>query len=146
MLSERDEEIHGMICLESLGYFPRRVDPSVYRPRFLKWLDWVVGGRFLVIVSNFESIGFGLPFVLRFLTSGFTRFIPAALPGSDGIHALSDNRSYWAVGFRALMVTNTAMFRNPNYHKPSDLPDTLDYARLTKLTKMLTRSIGRTCG
>jgi hypothetical protein len=43
------------------------------------------------------------------------------------------------------MVTNTAMFRNPNYHLRSDLPDTLDYARMAKITTMLARAILRTC-
>jgi len=28
------------------------------------------------------------------------------------------------------MVTDTAPFRNPNYHRPSDTPDTLDYKRM----------------
>ena len=59
---------------------------------------------------------------------------------------LSDHRSYWLHGYRALMVTNTALLRNPNYHTPRDLPDTLDYRRLSKITRMLTRAIRRTCG
>jgi hypothetical protein len=145
MLRERSEQIHGMICLESIGYFPARVESKVYRPRLIHWIDWILGGRYVVIVSDFPSISFGLPFVLRFLTSGFFRCVPAALPSSLGIHDLSDHRSYWAHGYRALMVTNTAMFRNPNYHEPSDLPATLDYRRLTRLTIMLTRAIHRTC-
>jgi len=42
----------------------------------------------------------------------------------------SDHVSFWRTGFDAVMVTDTAMFRNPNYHQPSDLPATLDYGRL----------------
>jgi hypothetical protein len=30
-------------------------------------------------------------------------------------------------------VTNTGNFRNPNYHRPSDTPDTLDYATLADI-------------
>jgi hypothetical protein len=71
--------------------------------------------------------------------------VPAALPQRVGIIGLSDHRSYWFHGYRALMVTNTAMFRNPNYHTRRDLPDTLDYQRMAKITRMLTRSIRRTC-
>ncbi|MDX6207416.1 MAG: hypothetical protein QOF39_3473, partial [Frankiales bacterium] len=33
-----------------------------------------------------------------------------------------------------LMLTDTAGFRNPHYHQPSDLPDTVDYARLAAVT------------
>jgi hypothetical protein len=33
-------------------------------------------------------------------------------------------------GQTALMVTDTAFLRNPNYHEPTDTPDTLDYRRM----------------
>lgn len=39
----------------------------------------------------------------------------------------SDQRSFWQFGWPAIMVTDTAPFRNPNYHGPTDTPDTLDY-------------------
>jgi hypothetical protein len=145
-LRENGQSILGMICLESIGYFPRRVDSSIYRPWYIRWADQIFGGRTIVIVSNLRSIPFGLPFVVRLITSGFFKCIPAALPGDDGPHALSDNRGYWHHGYRALMVTNTAMFRNPNYHLRSDLPDTLDYDRSARVTRMLSRAIRRTCG
>ena len=35
------------------------------------------------------------------------------------------------------MVTDTAFFRNPNYHAPTDTPDTLDYERLAAVTEGL---------
>jgi hypothetical protein len=145
MLHDRNEKILGMICLESIGYFPAKVDPDVERPWFIRWIDNIIGGRHLIMVSNFRSIPFGLPFFLRFKTSGFFRCIPAALPGNKGIHALSDNRCYWAHGHRALMLTNTAMFRNPNYHLRSDLPPTLDYGRMAKLVPIIARAVKRTC-
>jgi hypothetical protein len=145
MRFKRKEAIHGMICLESIGYFPPTVPDSVHRPGWISWIQRLIGGRHLVIVSNLSSISFGFPFVLRFLTSGIVACLPAALP--ERIHAisLSDHRSYWALGYRALMVTDTAMFRNPNYHMPGDLPDTLDYPRMAKIAQILTRAIGRTC-
>jgi hypothetical protein len=145
MRRDRNENVHGMICLESIGYFPAKVPDDVDRPGFIRWIDRVMGGQYLVIVSDLNSARFGLPFVLRFFTSGLVRCVPAALPQRVGIIGLSDHRSYWFHGYRALMVTNTAMFRNPNYHLRSDLPDTLDYARMAKITTMLARAILRTC-
>lgn len=35
------------------------------------------------------------------------------------------------------MVTDTAPFRNPHYHRPSDKPETLDYDRLARVTSGL---------
>jgi Zn-dependent M28 family amino/carboxypeptidase len=43
----------------------------------------------------------------------------------------SDHSPFWHKGIPALMVTTTATFRNHNYHRPGDRPDTLDYPRLT---------------
>jgi hypothetical protein len=45
----------------------------------------------------------------------------------------SDHRRFWDAGLPAIHVTNTAEFRNPNYHRPTDLPATLDYETLTDI-------------
>ena len=31
------------------------------------------------------------------------------------------------------MVTDTAFYRNPNYHQVTDTPDTLDYERMAQV-------------
>jgi hypothetical protein len=33
------------------------------------------------------------------------------------------------------MITDTAFYRNPNYHEPTDKPETLDYVRLAKVVQ-----------
>jgi hypothetical protein len=38
----------------------------------------------------------------------------------------------------ALQWTDTAFHRNPNYHRPTDTADTLDYEFMTEVTKLLT--------
>lgn len=51
------------------------------------------------------------------------------LPGSGEQFTdirLSDHAPFWENGFRAVMVTDTAYFRNPNYHQPTDTLETLD--------------------
>jgi hypothetical protein len=50
---------------------------------------------------------------------------------------LSDHASFWDAGWPALMVTDTAFFRNPNYHLPSDIIDTLDFEFMAQLVKSL---------
>ena len=35
----------------------------------------------------------------------------------------------------ALMVTDTAFLRNPNYHGDGDTADTLDYQRMAKVVR-----------
>jgi Zn-dependent M28 family amino/carboxypeptidase len=47
----------------------------------------------------------------------------------------SDHWSFRQVGYPAIMLTDTALFRDPNYHQPSDTPDKLDYLRLARVTR-----------
>lgn len=49
----------------------------------------------------------------------------------------SDHSPFWTVGLPALMWTDTSEFRNPHYHKPSDTPETLDYAFIKKVVDLL---------
>jgi Zn-dependent M28 family amino/carboxypeptidase len=44
--------------------------------------------------------------------------------------ARSDHKPFWEAGLPAILVNDTANFRNPNYHTPNDTPGTLDYERL----------------
>jgi hypothetical protein len=46
---------------------------------------------------------------------------------------LSDHSSFWDHGYQALMITDTAFLRNPNYHQASDTPQSLDYSFLAKV-------------
>ena len=55
----------------------------------------------------------------------------------------SDHVNFWRAGLPAIQVTNTANFRNPNYHRPSDTPDTLDYDTLARITAATALAIER---
>jgi hypothetical protein len=64
-----------------------------------------------------------------------------AAPQSIGGVGWSDHWSFWQEGYPAVMVTDTAPFRNKNYHLPSDTPDTLDYQRMARVVEGLERVI-----
>ncbi len=49
----------------------------------------------------------------------------------------SDHAPFWQAKISALMWTDTAEFRNPNYHWLTDTPDTLDYTFLRQVTQLL---------
>jgi hypothetical protein len=42
----------------------------------------------------------------------------------------SDHVPFWRAGIPAILATDSGNFRNPNYHRPTDLPATLDYETL----------------
>ncbi|MFL5318794.1 MAG: M28 family peptidase, partial [Myxococcaceae bacterium] len=56
---------------------------------------------------------------------------PEAVPGIGW----SDHASFWKQGYPAVMITDTAFYRNPRYHKAEDTADTLDYARMAEAAK-----------
>ncbi|MGH2418419.1 MAG: M28 family peptidase, partial [Candidatus Limnocylindria bacterium] len=58
----------------------------------------------------------------------------------------SDHVRFWHAGLPAIQVTNTANFRNPHYHRPTDLPDTLDYGTLARITAATALLIERLAG
>jgi Zn-dependent M28 family amino/carboxypeptidase len=53
----------------------------------------------------------------------------------------SDHDPFWRKGIPALMWTDTAEFRNPNYHQPTDTPDTLDYRFIVEVASLLIHSV-----
>jgi Zn-dependent M28 family amino/carboxypeptidase len=55
----------------------------------------------------------------------------------------SDHAPFWARNIGAVMVADTANFRNPHYHQPSDLPETLDRRFLTGSAQIVLNAVTR---
>ena len=56
---------------------------------------------------------------------------PAFIPGID----FSDHLNYWKNGYSAVMITDTAFYRNPNYHKKTDTIETLDFEKMAEVIR-----------
>ena len=120
------------IVLEMIGYYDDAPGSQHYPLPGLASMYSEVGD-FIAIVGRFQEMG-----AVRALKSAFLgaskvpvhslTFAPI-VPGVG----LSDHRSYWIEGMRAVMITDTAYERNPNYHTASDTPDTLDYRRMAEV-------------
>lgn len=128
--------VFGMISLEMLGYYSNE-EGSQYYPSSLFKPFYPNIGNFIAFVGNFSSRKFSnsvksaYTSVSSFPVESLNGF--SIIPGVD----FSDHRNYWKFGYPAFMITDTAFYRNPYYHEPGDLPDTLDYDRLEQLTKAL---------
>jgi hypothetical protein len=53
----------------------------------------------------------------------------------------SDHAPFWAQNIPAVMWTDTSEFRNHNYHRHTDTPDTLNYPFLRHVTQLLTACV-----
>lgn len=124
-LYENDIKVRGMICLEMIGFFTDRKKSQRYPLPFMG-LFYPGTGNFIGVVSNYGSSSFAKQ-VSRHLKATAvnveTLKTPSILTGVD----FSDHRNYWKFGYSAVMITDTAFYRNPNYHEPSDTMETLDY-------------------
>ncbi|HEU4767554.1 MAG TPA: hypothetical protein VFS77_09265 [Pyrinomonadaceae bacterium] len=56
---------------------------------------------------------------------------PRVVTGVD----FSDQLNYWEAGYSAVMITDTAFFRNPNYHTDHDTEEKLDYKRMAMVVE-----------
>ena len=54
-------------------------------------------------------------------------------PDGNGLAGRSDQRNYWELGYKAVMISDTSFLRNPNYHKISDTIETLDFDRMKEV-------------
>jgi Zn-dependent M28 family amino/carboxypeptidase len=55
--------------------------------------------------------------------------------------AWSDHWAFAEQGFPAVMITDTAPFRYPYYHQPSDTPDKVDAEKVARLVKGVERVV-----
>ena len=125
---DRHEKVVAMLSLETIGYFSDAPKSQQY-PAMLRLL-YPSTGNFIAFVSNLRSAR-----LVRRCRRNFKNF-PAetgALPEMiDGV-GWSDQWAFWQFGYPAVMVTDTALYRNPYYHTSQDKPETIDYARLAQV-------------
>ena len=131
--------LDGMICLEMVGYTCR--EPGCQRYPFpLMFFGYPKEGNFIGIVGNFGSRSFSRMLVKSFGQNTRLPVVSLSVP-LDGwllpAVRLSDHASFWDKGFPAVMVTDSAFFRNPHYHLSSDTMDKLDLDFMAELVKSL---------
>ncbi|MDA2924440.1 M28 family peptidase [Acidobacteria bacterium AH-259-L09] len=134
---KRNDNIVGMISLEMVGYFDDRENSQAY-PLPLMGRFYPNQGNFIAVAGNFRSRHLVRRVTDRLTQESDIRVESTALPFVPGV-GLSDNWSFWQQGYAAVMITDTSFFRNPHYHLPSDLPDTLDYQRMSALVSGLAK-------
>jgi len=134
--------VKGMICLEMIGFYSEKKNSQHYPIFFLQWL-YGRYGNFITVVQKLWSGEFAgqiteqLQKNARIKTRLFKG--PRMIPGVD----FSDHLNYWKFGYSAVMITDTAFYRNPNYHEPSDTIDTLDIPKIALFIEALAESLLR---
>lgn len=131
----RDKDVRGMICLEMLGCFRHDGTPGA---------SYFPGSRhifprednFVAVIGDLASIS-----LARKAYAALRPSIPAVrlnLPfAHDTALWFSDHRNYAPLGIPSIMITDTAMLRNQNYHEATDTPSSLCYHCMSHIATSL---------
>ena len=139
MARTQKEKIDGMICLEMVGYACHEPGCQDY-PFPLMFMDYPKQGNFIGIVNNFKSRGFARGLVEQFQKNQRLPVVKLTVPFNGWIMPavrLSDHASFWDQGFKAVMLTDSAFFRNPYYHTAADTMDKLDFEFMAEVVESL---------
>lgn len=133
------ERIDGVLCLEMVGYF-RDEEGSQSYPLPFVFRRFPKKGNFITVVGNWRS-------------KEITGSIVAAFKKNPGLPVeyfniigkgwmmlplrFSDHASFWDYGYKAVMITDTAFYRNPHYHSQGDRIETLNFPVMAEVVKSL---------
>ena len=123
-----------MLSLEMIGYFTDAPKSQRFPAPGLSML-YPDRGNFIALVGKLSD--YGLMRRVKSAMSGATSLpvhsinSPRRVPGIEN----SDHVNFWDAGYPAMMVTDTAYLRNPNYHGLNDTWQTLDYRRMAQVVQ-----------
>jgi Zn-dependent M28 family amino/carboxypeptidase len=138
-LRDKGETLMGMISLETIGCFSDK--PGSQKYPFPFELFFPDTANFIAFVALPGSRAFLHDVVGAFRSHAQFPTIGGTAPDFvDGI-GWSDHWSFWMLGYPAIMVTDTALFRYRDYHKPTDTPDKVDYDKLARITLGLEQTV-----
>jgi Zn-dependent M28 family amino/carboxypeptidase len=138
-LAERHEKVVAMYSLETIGFYSSEPGSQHYPAPF--GLLYPDRGDFIAFVGMLRSRPLLQETIRSFRTHTAFPSIGGVAPGFVPGIAWSDHWAFAEHGFPALMITDTAPFRYPHYHLPSDTPDKVDSEKLARVVKGIERVI-----
>lgn len=142
-LKQEQQALRLMISLEMLGY----CDPTPGSQNYPSPLErfYPNRGDFIALIGNWRTIRDLISISRSIRKVGVpSQWLPVPNRGKIVPDTRrSDHAPFWDAGYPAMMVTDTANMRNPNYHKPSDTIATLDLDFLTGVCQGLESGIRR---
>lgn len=139
MLKKKKTHLYFMASLEMLGFYSEEKIQNYPDERMLK--TYPAEGNFVAVISNPKSgtvtKSFFEIFKKNLTLDAQILIAPDHVRGVDA----SDHLSFWRSGYPAFMITDTAFFRNKNYHRSGDTADTLNYTKMGEVVDGLYKTI-----
>ncbi|CAA6676732.1 MULTISPECIES: M28 family peptidase [unclassified Lentimonas] len=133
-IHDEGQAVAGVIVLEMIGYFTDEFGSQDYPTPLFK-LIYPNTGNFIAVVGKMDQRAFtkkvkvGMKGVNDLPIESINA--PAGIPGID----FSDHRNYWEFGYDAVMITDTAFYRNTAYHEANDTWDRLNYEKMGQVVE-----------
>lgn len=139
-LFKSNQEVELMICLEMIGYYSDRINSQQFPSKVLSKI-FPNTGNFVIVGSKVKHFFAVNRFVRKMKRGCRIKVYPVSFPLTEDYVSMSDHKSYWKFGYEAIMISDTAFFRNPNYHSNSDTADTLNYVKMQEVINGIAEGI-----
>ncbi|MBI5534717.1 MAG: M28 family peptidase [Deltaproteobacteria bacterium] len=128
-LSDGKVECKAMIALEMIGFYSEEAGSQTFP---VSGMESIYGnvGNFVAVVGRTDQKTLVDGVRATMAAASGLRTEPLAAPSSMTGVDFSDHRSYWTYSWPAVMVTDTAFYRNTNYHKSTDTQEKLDFGKM----------------
>jgi len=137
----RDEgwEIEGVLDFEEIAYAGEMIEQS--KPADFP-LELPKMGNFIGVIGNQNSAGMVKGFIGAIEQYRISLpYVPMVVPENGEMlpdSRRSDHAAFWDYGYPAIMITDTANFRTPHYHQPTDVFETLNIPFATEVCRAAT--------
>lgn len=132
--------VKGMVCLESIGYFSEERNSQKFP---INEMEKTYGnvGDFITVVQNDKNENFSKQ--VEDLMKNTPLIHTQSFKGNSLFTGVdfSDHLNYWKFNFEAVMITNTAFYRNDNYHTTKDKIETLDLEKMNLVIQQLFNTV-----
>ena len=136
LTKQKGENIIAMFSLEMLGFYSSEPGSQKYPPVIRPFYPDT--GNFIAFVTNLNSRSLLKKAINNYHDANFAAQGLAVPESIVPDIRRSDHASFWDSGYQAVMITDTANFRNPNYHSVGDTIETLDFERMASVVSGLT--------
>jgi len=131
-LFEKKTKVVGMFCYEMIGFFSDEPGSQKYPVKLLESM-YPDKANFILVVGVEKYKDFSEKFCKLMAKDSKIDVRSITLPMDIDLARMSDHSNYWTFGYKALMITDTAQYRNKNYHMPTDTVDTLNFDKMAEV-------------
>lgn len=139
-LRKQNVRVRAMFSLEMIGYFSD-APTSQQLPAGVLSAFYPSTGNFIGVVGQLGDWS-----LVRRTKAAMRRAAPLPVysinaPSFVAGVDFSDQLNYWHAGYHAVMITDTAFYRNRNYHTAHDTAEKLDYKRMAMVVEGVYASV-----